>query len=300
MDHGDIDFVCKGDPIKREQIFEIFGPVDVSRNGKTVSILYKGVQIDLSFHMNEDFDSAFDFYRLGDVGQIAGRLAHSLGFKYGHRGLIYPVKLSDSEELGEVVINRSTEKIMKFLDLDYEQWKIGFNDSEEMFHWMMKSKYFNPEIFKFENLNNINKVRNKKRPMYAALVKFLEEYCIKDEEEESWFEPTKNKTEYLWNALIHFGNIGVLKQISELIEYAANSKTANSIFNGNDIMELAFIEGKELGKVYSAFKQHCIDHAPLWMKLGDDIDIWVLHRFTSTKEDMHSQFMSWYKNIYLK
>jgi hypothetical protein len=292
-DHGDLDLVCKGDVISDKSLIDLFGEIPISRNGKTVSFLYDNVQIDLNFHKPEDFRSAFDFYRLGDVGQIVGRIAHALGLKYGHFGLSFPVKLSDCEEVGEINISQNTQKIMKFFDLDYNQWLEGFNDQVDMFEWVIKSKYFNPSMFAFENLNNINKVRNKKRPMYAALVKYLED--LKTDRE--YLPVPKNKTEYLWKALIHFSQMYRLDDIRQMLCNYSDAKEANAIFNGNDVKELLGIEGKELGKVYKQFENYCLSNMTDYRYEITDTPArkWQWFRLNRDKSSMYTLFRGWYE-----
>jgi hypothetical protein len=292
-DHGDLDLVCKGDVISDKSLIDLFGEVPISRNGKTVSFLYNNVQIDLNFHNHEDFQSAFDFYRLGDVGQIVGRIAHALGLKYGHFGLSFPVKLSDCEEVGEINISKNTQKIMEFFDLDYGQWLEGFNDQVDMFEWVIKSKYFNPSMFAFENLNNINRVRNKKRPMYNALVKYLEDL----ETDREYIPVPKNKTEYLWKALIHFRQMYRLDDIRQMLCSYADAKEANEIFNGNDVKEILGIEGKELGKIYKQFENYCSS------SYSDDrygetpARKWQWFRLSRDKSSIRNLFHEWYETI---
>lgn len=302
--HGDLDIIVEGDVIPAEELIKIFEleKSQVSRNSDVISIYYKGkYQVDLCFHPKDSYRSAYEYQRGSDAGNCVGRLCHALGFKYGHKGLLYPIKLSDSEALGEVVISSDTKKIHEFLDLDHDVWNDGFENPEAMYQWIMKSKYFNPSMFAFENLNSVNRIRNKKRPVYAGFVEYLENNVRDEEGDEPYFEIPKNKNEYFWNALIHFNSINVLNKIKDMLSDHRDAKDAHEIFNGNDIRELLSIEGKELGKVYKSFMNFMLKKSESFMsKAYSDHERWIYFRLAYSKPELHSRLVDWYKNIYLK
>ncbi len=300
--HGDLDIIVEGDVIPAEKLMEIFKleKAQVSRNSDVISIYYQGkYQVDLCFHPKESYRSAYEYQRGGDAGNMVGRLAHALGFKYGHKGLLYPVKLSDCEALGEVVISSDTKKIHEFLDLDHDVWNEGFESPQAMYQWIIASKYFNPSMFAFENLNHINRIRNKKRPVYAGFVEYLENLG-------SWsdpgiyFEIPKNKSEYFWNSLIYFDNIQILHEINSLLSSYQSNKKANVIFNGYDIKETLFLDGKELGKVFNLFKEYCLSELRHESTRYTNSDRWERYRLDNDKQTIVMKLIHWYQNIYLK
>lgn len=299
--HGDLDIIVQGDTLSTEQLMEMFElkKDQVSRNSSTISILYKGqYQVDLCFHPEERFQSAYDYNRNSDSGNIIGRIANALGFKYGHKGLIYPVKLGSCEVLGEVLISQDTQKIITFLGFDYDQWNAGFYDEQELFQWLINSKYFNPHIFKYETLNHINRVRNKKRPVYASLVKYLETL---HNDEKQYYKCSNNKSEYLWNALIVFDNISVMSEIEKLIQTAKFKKKANAFFNGSLVMEETGLTGIELGEVIKTFQVQ-VEEKFNTKSLGLSWTQFIMWYEDNTFADEHVMdlFIRWYDEVYQK
>jgi hypothetical protein len=291
--HGDLDIIVEGPVIPKEKLMEMFklDKDQVSQNSSVISIYYQGkYQVDLCFHPEESFQSAHDYNRNGDCGNMVGRIAHMMGFKYGHRGLLYPVRLSDCDELGEVLISRDTGAIHRFFDLDHDDWIEGFDNEMDLYHWVIRSKYFNPEMFKFENLNHINRVRNKKRPVYAGFVEFLETSLPSLYPDRVYIEPSGNKAEYLWKAVLEF-NTDTLETINNMIYHARRVKRTHDTFNGNHVREATGLEGGELGKIIKAFENSVRKD----FELPEGKDAWVGHVLQYSHFGMMYRFKNWYR-----
>ncbi len=283
-DYGDLDVIVKGNVIAIETLLEEFNlqPDQISKNSTVISFFFEGkYQVDLSFYSENNFLSAYNYCRNSDCGNLLGRICHHLGFSFGHSGLIYPVNLSDNEQLGFVEISRDIEQVLNFLGLDYQKWKIGFANKEELFGWVASSPYFNPSIYQFENLNHVNRVRNRKRPIFAAFIDWLAENPIQNE-----FVPGRNKAEYFWNAVLFFDCAEVFKKIEAMLYTRRITKEANKIFNGDLVREWTGLEGKELGAVLAGFKQHCM---MFWS------GCWPSFFSGRKPEDVKEMFLNWYK-----
>lgn len=287
-DHGDLDLIIEGDVIPVSVLSALFDhePHLFSQNSSVISVHWNSAyQVDMAFHPTENFVAAYHYNRGGDAGNIIGRIVHAMGMKYGHVGLLYPVKLGDYISLGEVVISKDTKAIMEFLDLDYQEWFDGFQNPEAMFLWVTKSKYFNPKSFQFENLNHVNRIRNRKRAVYSEFVEWLNVREFPG----SAIREGGNKAEHLWRALIHFRCMDeVSGNISAMLTSAMRQSDAAAIFNGADVMRLTQLQGMELGRVIKKFQLDCT--------LGNTHhDIWVSFRIQHGKDAMEKLFIEWCK-----
>ncbi len=283
--HGDLDIIVEGAAIASDELMRMFDLRHewVSRNSNVISIYYEGkAQVDLCFHPYEECQTAFDYLRCADASNLIGKICHSLGFKLGHKGLVYPVNLSDCEQIGDVFISSDRKEILEFLDLDYQKWEDNFDDAEELYNWIVKSKYFNPAQFQYENLNHVSRIRDRKRPVYAGFIKWLQENPIQNE-----FVPGRNKAEYFWNALLFFDCADVLGKIEDMINTRRDVKAANKVFNGDLVREWTGLEGKELGSILTRFKEHC--GKGLWS--GD----WTSFACRQNEEMIKALFSDWYK-----
>ena len=248
---GDLDVLIKGDEMKKEEISQIFNvPFQkIHKNSNVISIVFQeSFQVDLCFFQESEFYSAYEYMRHGDSSMLIGRMFHKLGFKYGHKGLLYPLKLNDCFHLKEIEVSKDVKKILEFIDLDYSKWIEGFQNQEDLFHWISASNYFNENFYKLEDLNSVNRTRNKKRPVYMAFI----EWCQNNKKNTSYY-PSNNKAEYLWQSVLFFDKIEILDIVKDSLNSFKEVQNSRKIFNGNMVREWTGLSGKELGDVLKKF-----------------------------------------------
>lgn len=142
-----------------------FKPNEIFHNGNCWTFDYKEVQVDLIMSSGEHFYNHFFYMSYNDLGNFIGRLAHSVGLKYGQEGLWYNHYYKNTK-LGRIIISKDYREIFNYLDLDYNRWEKGFDSLEEIFEFVSKSKLFNPPMYQLKSLNKINRERNLKSPWY--------------------------------------------------------------------------------------------------------------------------------------
>lgn len=250
-DYGDLDICLYSPVIDTGFLMDQFNlsKDQISINDTVISFQYNNMfQIDLCHFPEEDFKSAVNYMSFGDLSNMIGVICNrAFGMRYTHRGLVAPVKLHASDMLGEVVISKDVERIFEFIDLNYSEWKTGFNNELEAFQWIMKSKYFNPDFFAFENLNHQNKTRNRKRKMYSRFVEYLSVNDVKNH-----YDIPENKTEHLWRSILHF-NYNWTVEANKLIEERRIIQERSKKFNGNLVSEWIGESGIVLGLFLRAF-----------------------------------------------
>lgn len=284
---GDLDVILTYPFLDKEWIKKEFEITDdcISQNSSVISISWKQFQIDFIHMEPENFQSALDYYGRGDAGNLIGRLFHQLGFKFGHIGLYYPVCLKAEDCLGEIIVSKNIEQILKFINLDYNEWKAGFEDKLHLYNWISKSSFFSKSIFKLENQNHLNRKRNAVRPVYQDFLKWL------DDKEFNDYIPLENKTNYLWQVAMFFG-FEWMYQAAELIASRAKIMSARDVFNGNDVKELLSIHGKQLGDVMKSYKKYVEETERI---LSNADNIWIDFLNESTKEEVVAHFINWYE-----
>jgi hypothetical protein len=119
----------------------------------------------------------------------------------------------------------------------FGNFESGFDTYKEMFDYVQKSKYFNPELFKFENLNNRNRVRDKKRKVYNEFLNYIDFNKTNELE----YDP---KVDYPW----------LNDSIAEFdIEYDRR-KAIREAVPGAYVMERTGLTGKDLGSLIDMIK----------------------------------------------
>ena len=226
---------------------------DTFKNDNVFSFDHKELQIDLIFTEPDNMQIAFDFSKFNDCGNLCGKIAHKFSTKYGFDGLRFVYRTSEEKVLGEITLTKDIKKILEFIGLKHDVWTKGFDTDEQVFDFVISSKYFDADSFKLENLNSINRKRNAKRKMYHAFI----EYCEKIKPVSNYtFNP--DKTSYRDKIEQHFPGFNVELKKMEVEE--AHRKALREKFNG-DLVMAAFPEltGAALGAAMSNFKKSIID-----------------------------------------
>jgi len=185
-----------------------------------------------------------------------------MGFRFGDYGLKLVYRHEDGGRKFSKMISKNPAKTYEFLGFDYEKYLEGFDDVEDIFAYVVSSKYFNPKIFEYEQLNHQNRTRNKKRKNYELFLQYVKDnpkhmtipfksvdceiddiYVFGDKEE---FVDKAEK----------FFNTEIRSEINRWKERVEQEKKASGIFNGNVVMEHFPLKGKELGAAMKNFNDY--------------------------------------------
>ena len=235
----------------RKFIENRFKPNEIFHNGNAYSFDYKEVQVDLICVKPEDFDSNYHYLAFNDLGNFIGRLAQSIGFKYGQEGLFYN-HYSDANTKTKIIVSKDYPKIFKFLGLDYDKWLEGFDTLEEIFEYVISSQLFNPEMFQLSELNKINRERNLKRMSYMSFLDYIKDKSAHPDYDKVSVALTKENVIDLIRTEFPEANIDL--RLAEINYEYSKKVLLNAKFNGNIIKEKFGLEGKELGEAIKKFK----------------------------------------------
>jgi hypothetical protein len=245
-DFGDIDvLVLNEERLTEDVIYDLFRFTELVKNSNVWSFDYKGFQVDFIFCNSQEYSTSFFYFSYNDLGNLLGRLYHKLGMKFGHKGLLYPVKRG-SANYGELVVTTNFKKILHFLGLSFDEYLAGFSSLEDIFKFVSKSKFFNPDIYLFENVNHRSRTRDKKRSTYNAFLK----WC-KTEPNLNHYQFSDNKSDFF--PLFKEWFPSFVKELEILEQKIDRTEAFKRIYNGNLVMTLTSLEGKELGFFMNQF-----------------------------------------------
>ncbi len=251
---GDADILVSMEGITfnmREYIDNTFTPTEIFHNGNCWSFDYKELQVDLITVAPEHFDSNYNYLSYNDLGNYIGKIAHGFGFKYGQEGLIYDHYFKGSN-IGRVLVSKDYDKIYEFLGLDYNRWREGFNELEDIFKFISESKFFNWEYVQLENNNRINRERDAKRKSYMAFLAYIDANCKDDTHR---YQYTPDKSVYVESADNFFPEAGLELEIRRLEYEHTKSLFIKAKFNGGEVMRRFGLKNKELGDALTGFKK---------------------------------------------
>lgn len=189
---GDLDIVFTNRyPDTFFKIISLFNNPPHILNGTVMSFLYKDLQVDLIGTKEEDFIISQVYFSYNDLGNLMGKLYHSVGLKYGHNGLHIGLYDTDNSscKFSDYCLSKDPEKIFRFLGLDYSLFLKGFSTLEEIFKFVTSSRFFSKEIFAYENMNAAARVRDKKRSTYTSFLEYIKDQNVLNKYE--WSRETK-------------------------------------------------------------------------------------------------------------
>ncbi len=242
---GDIDIIVvkQNDVGIFDKIVEnisLFGLTEdfIVRNKQFMSILYKQkYQVDFISTSKEYAEYNVNYLSYNDLGNLIGRVIKESGFRHGHDGLYY-VYREGNHYKQLIPLSKDYYKTLEILGLDPSVFKKGFDTFTDMFEYVASCQYFKKSRFDLDNLNNRNRVRDRKRKVYNQFVNY-----VRDLEESTQIVPSP------------FDVFPHLVDACDKIKKERNvHNKLREIFNGRNIMKWTNLSGKELGNFITHVK----------------------------------------------
>jgi hypothetical protein len=255
--HGDLDLLLKIDHEFHNKginlknwIQETFKPNAIHNNGGVYSFDYDNFQVDFIPVKESNWEVSKCFFDYDPTGNLMGKIAHKFGLKYGFEGLSYPFRNFNGRISKDIVISKNNREIFKFLGYDYDEYLDGFSTVEQIFDWIINGDYFNADNFQMENLNHIDRKRNRKRQTYQGFLEYINERGIR-----GGFKFLKDKSGYINHIQAAFPECKLTEEIQRLTDRDAENKELCEKFNGRLLMErYPELKGKALGDAITKFK----------------------------------------------
>jgi len=260
---GDIDILIRSrENVNIKEILKSHYDLQTSKNGNTVSFPYyysgkdEPYQVDLMIY-NENYGTALNFYRHGDLGNIIGRIANRLNCKFGFEGLFY--KYRNGQYKRDILLSKDIVEILGFLgwkQIDIDDFIKGFDTELDIFSFVLQNGFFHKSYFTYENLNHENRTRNKKRKMYGDFLEYVESL---DDDYVNSKDALLGDVEFYY-PYVHSNFPRVNHEINKIETELELKWIASSKFNGNVVKEITGFDGKELGKFIQKFKTVYDEH----------------------------------------
>lgn len=249
-DHGDIDLVVGyEDVIDYVRIYELLknqthiSHVVTNSSNKSIHFLYNDVQVDLIFVQNKSVQYAINYFSYNDLGNLLGRLSKRLGFKHGHLGLSFKL-MHNTTVIKEYYLTNDFYTFLSNLGLDITTFKNGFDTYEEMFKYVLSSPYFDPSIYLYENLNHINRTRDRKRKTYNMFLEYISRISFKEP-----YKLIQTPYYYVYRSYPHLRE-EAQRALQDHLDHIAVRKALLDILQS----EVYKLEGKELGEAMVLLK----------------------------------------------
>ncbi|MFZ6757615.1 hypothetical protein ACO0K9_10435 [Undibacterium sp. Ji50W] len=273
-DFGDLDILVEaGQDYDAAQLAQALQATEVVFNGDVTSMglaIAEGVfQVDLIRTASASFDFASRYFGLNDFGNLVGRIAHKFGAKFGHLGLLYPIRDPDNSShlIAEVCITTDFGEALSLLGYDaalYETMRTNgqFRTLNDIFLYVVASPYVNREIYLLDNRNHKARIRDAKRATYNAFLTWLDTQDEVELPAYPWAEAgtverNNQKNEFLDTTFAQFPDFR-LAYHAALADYA-RKKQVKRQFNGGLAAEITGLFGKELGELMARVRNSFAD-----------------------------------------
>lgn len=248
---GDMDVVISSDNLPANWVNLVqsaFAPHEMVKNGNCLSFEFHELQIDLITHPSSEYRSALNYFAYNDLGNLLGRIADSMGLKYGHDGLSYRYTVG-THCFRVIPITGDLDIILRVLGYSPARYHAGFATLEEIFLFTMSTPFFNEDIYLLENRDNRSRARDEKRKTYTEFLEYVRKY---PEQFKQKYPAKADKKE--WLPFLFEMIPGFQESYEQCEKDDADHLTYKERFNGTRVSTVTGLTGKALGD----FMQHLI------------------------------------------
>ena len=266
-DFGDIDVLIDANygiiPQKKIYNFiqELYSPVEISPSGPVTSFAYEinGEYYQVDFILVNSLEMAQLYFSYGDCGAIIGRFMSFYGLTYSESGLLAKVKGSylfdqkypeNDQVLESIILSPRPQEVCDYLHLDYSRWKEGFHSIDEIYQWIITSRFYKPDFFLFMKMDH--RKRLKLRPFYQKFLDLIDVNIETIDNIELKYELSPEEIyRYVMTAIHDFKKEEEFHQIeiNFSLQQSRKSKFHSSIFLENGIAQT------QLNEAMKSFKK---------------------------------------------
>ncbi len=251
-DFGDMDILVSTRADWQSLRFEIAKELGITQTrivGHVFSTVYKELQVDFFSVEPQHLEPMYNYMSFNDLGNIIGKIFRRFNLKYGEFGLSYMYRRASNEHYKQdLPVSTDMQQILEFLGLDATPWQQGFDTLDQMFNWVIESKYFSVAPYFDESIIKLEK-RLETRPTMQRFHDFLVQNNIQKRVD---FLERHAYIEFIANA---FPESKLLEQIKQQQSLEQQAIAFAEKFSGQLVMRLRpELEGKALGAFITQFK----------------------------------------------
>ncbi len=245
---GDFDVLVESDGLPHDWIQIASSALlagEIVRNGEVTSLDIDHLQVDLILAPHERFDFSLNYFAWNDLGNLIGRVARKIGFKFGHRGLFYVLREGDSHA-ADVLITHDFEAAISVLGFDPCRYRRGFDARVDIFRFVADSSYFDPESFPLEYRSHAARVRDQKRKTYQDFLAWIQTNQV----------PKKcDVTDINFLALAKNRFPDFRERLRQAMVSVERKRAAKQRFNGHLVRQWTGLDGASLGELMARLTQ---------------------------------------------
>jgi len=279
-DYGDVDIIVDAaiilnKPQWKKELIKDLGVTETQSVRNVYSMLYMDFQVDVFLVGSRKLESTYNFMSYNILGNLIGRIYHKFNLRYGEDGLFYVLRGFNNHISKEISVTRDMEKMLEFVGLSYERWKQGFDNVQEIFDYVIASKYFCATSYQKGNF-----VGRLERPDFMKFLDYVETNAP-----DKNYPFVKTKEVYLDEIDAFFGS-ELKTAYAQHIKRQEILEKVSKKFNGHVVMSLLGLDGEPLGKFIGMYKKY----------RGDSFEHFMLNSNTKQIEEDIVQFYNFLEN----
>jgi hypothetical protein len=278
---GDMDILILSDDLPNDwhlAVADVLMSKQVEKNGNVCSFEHREFQIDVIATPLAEFNTSRHYFAFNDLGNLLGRIAHSMGLKLGHDGLSYNWRV-ETYQFRNVVVSTDWDQILAVLGYNPEVYRAGFQTLESIFEFVVSGTFFNPEIYLLHNRNNASRVRDAKRKSYTEFLAYNEKH------KDMLFHYPRKEHKADWLPYL-FTTIPGFRETYETVQAEWDDAIRfKALFNGDVVTQATGLKGKELGAFMKWIKDNTEGLQAHVLAMNPQvIPAWIEHRYKAFKE----------------
>jgi hypothetical protein len=252
---GDLDIIVPK-PFDKENIFDLFkiNKTQYHRNTNIHSICYKDTQIDFITTKPNYYETTKYYYSWVDLSVLLGRLYRKFNIKYGWDGLYFEydtVINNQFRNIGNIPLTLDFKTVLNFVGLDYVRYQQGFETKNDIFDFILTSKYFTPKLYE-----SVSQKQNKRSGIYDEIIEYSKNKEYQDTYTMNFFLDKDNVYKAIDNYFTDLNFLNIIKDIKEKEHVIQVNKDK---FNGNIVMLITGLKEKALAAFIQSFRIYIKD-----------------------------------------
>lgn len=187
------------------------------------------------------------YFSYNDLNNLVGKMFKQYNLSFGFTGLYYKHIYKDRG--WKILLTTDPKQIYEMIDLDYNIYLKGFDTREEIFEFVMSSRYFNRNHFLLENLNHRHRMRDRKRETYSLFLQKIanvtDNNCVRIDNPLQWIND-------------HFPTAELFKKLNQIEMIEDANSEIKQLFNGKHVLQHTQLQSADIGHFIDWFKKQML------------------------------------------
>lgn len=249
---GDLDIILPK-PFGKEDIFKLFrfDKIQYKQNSNIHSICYNDFQIDFITTKPDYYNITKYYYSWVDLSILIGRMYRKFNIKFGWDGLYFEydtVINNQFRNIGTILLTKDFKTILDFIGLDFTRFEQGFGTKNDVFDFVLTSKYFIPKLYE-----SVSQKSNRRSGVYDEII----EYSKNKEYQHTYTMNFFSDKDVVYKVIAdYFTDLDFLNVIKGIKEKEQIIQVNKDKFNGDIVMLLTGLKEKALATFIQSFRNY--------------------------------------------